>query len=267
MRNQVLIASYAKDFIWLQHCLLGLRKFSKNFLPPVVCVTGEDLKGCMAIVDWAYPGAGIIVREGRPPQGFMRAQIAMLRGDEICRSADNIFFLGSDCLATDIFDAEQYLQDGKPVVLHRPYAQMDPIIWQKGTQRVLGFDPVCEFMGRLPSVYPRAIFGAMRDHVERVHGRPFDDYIYEADARTHDTSEANILGAFAYKFFPESCHWINGLTETPPPRGWAYPVLQMWSHGGIDRPMEACAVLPDGTNSVNRRPREIMDKILYGIPS
>jgi hypothetical protein len=39
-------------------------------------------------------------------------------------------------------------------------------------------------------------------------------------------------------------------------------LLQMWSHGGLDRPMDANAVLPDGTQTFGLTPRYVIEKVL-----
>lgn len=275
MKNQCIIASYAKDFVWLQMCLLTLRKFSKGFLPPVISVDQKDLAGCLAIVDWAYPGAGIIVKNAKnPQQGVMRAQCSYFFADQICREADNLFFVGSDCIVFDEFRPEPYLDPGgRPAVLYSSYEVMtkvhsDTIPWRAGVTRVLGFEPPAEYMRRLPSVFPRSIFEPMRRHVEKLHGMLFEDYIYEADAAHKNTSEANILGAFAARYMPETCHWVDiaaaGMNGSQV-EGWPSTCLQMWSWGSRDRPMEANVILPDGTHTVGMTPRAIHDKVCFGI--
>ena len=98
----------------------------------------------------------------------------------------------------------------------------------------------------------------------------FEDYIYGGELIHKNTSEANILGAYAHRFMPDSCVFIDALdTErNPPPKnGWAYPIAQAWSHGGLDRPGEWCAVLPGGGNTAGRTPRSVINQVLYGITS
>lgn len=204
----------------------------------------------------------------------MRAQIAMMRADQHCPESDNIFFLGSDCIAFDDFKPDPYLDSlGRPAVLFSSYSIMskchaDTIPWQAGTKRVLGFQPENEFMRRLPSVFPRSIFEQMRRHVERQHGKSFDDYIYSAD--DGKTSEANILGAFAFKFMPETCHFVDvadaGLYGAQVNK-WPSTIAQFWSHGGLDRPAEANVILKSGNKTVGRTPRSVINEVLYGIAS
>lgn len=264
----IFISSFFKDAEFFAHCLASIRVFAKGFLPPVVCVTTADAPQFRKIARDVHPECRVVIKDclpGREHQGFLRAQCSMLRADQIMPDADILYWLGSDCLLTDTFTPDKYHVDGRPIVLHRPYRKLDPLNWEKGTSRVLGFNVPSECMGRLPSVFPREIFEPMRRHVEAIHHRPFEEYLYDGDIGNWDTSEANILGSFAQRFMPHTCEWIDA-TEVPPPAtlgSWAYPVLQMWSKGGLDRPMEACATLPDGTNTVGRTPRSVIRQILY----
>lgn len=274
MKNQVIICSYKKDFCWLIHSLGSLKRFSTDFLPPVVCVSPQDEQGVRDIIRQSYPDAIVKVTGQRGNQGFMRAQIAMMKADIHCEQADNIFFLGSDCIAFDTFSPYPYLDgQGRPAVLYSAYSIMakchaDTIPWQAGVNRILGFKPENEFMRRLPSVFPRSIFKPMRKYVERIHGKEFEDYIYSAD--DGKTSEANILGAFAFKFMRETCCFVDvadaGLYGSQV-NNWPSTIVQFWSHGGLDRPAEANVVLKNGRSTVGRTPRSVINEILYGITS
>lgn len=271
MKNQVLICSYHRDFEWLAYCLETLSRFSTpNWLAPVICVDDKDALMAVKIVELWCPEATVRVREGRLGQGMMRAQIAMMRADQVCPKADNIFFLGSDCIACDTFAPEPYLTpDGRPAVLYSLYSNLtgansNAIPWRQGVNRVLGFNPDSEYMRRLPSVFPRSIFAPMRAHVEKHHGKPFDDYIHDGQGQRGDTSEANILGAYAHRFMPETCEWVNveevGRTGQLV-NGWPSVIGQFWSLGGLDRPTNSCWEV-QGKSVVGRTPRDIIKQVL-----
>lgn len=275
--SQIIICSYPKDFPWLRYCLRSLNRFAEGFLPTIVCVDVNDAWEVAQLIAQEKSRAQIKITRGRPGQGFMRAQIAMMMADVLC-TGDNLFFLGSDCIAFADFRPEPYLDArGHPAVLYSSYEVMEgvhpgTIPWRKGVERVLGFSPDNEYMRRLPSVFPREIFAPMRRHVESWH-KPltFDNYIYQADAaqtllgQERDTSEANILGAFANYYAHSTCHWVDiaaaGMNGSAV-NGWPSSILQLWSHGGLDRPTEACVILPDGTPTVGKTPKEICEYIL-----
>ena len=49
---------------------------------------------------------------------MMRAMSSMMHGDILCPEADNVFLVGSDCLATEAFTPRMYLNGkGQPIVL------------------------------------------------------------------------------------------------------------------------------------------------------
>lgn len=269
MKAQVLICSYEKDFEWLGYCLESLNRFSQGFLPPVVCVESHETRKADDIIDRCCPSAVLEVRDGRPGQGVLRAQIAMMRADQLCPDADVIFFLGSDCLALDTFRPEPYLDaTGRPAVLLSKYENLGPgsnaIPWRAGVARVLGFWPDAEYMRRLPSVFPRSIFSPFRAYVQKVHGKPFDDYIHDGHGQNRDTSEANLLGAYAHVFMPDFCAWVDveevGRTGQLV-NGWPSVIGQFWSQGGLDRPTNACWEVK-GKSVEGRMPRDIIQQVL-----
>ncbi len=276
-KHQVFIASYPADYCWLIHCLASLKRFSVGFAEPVVCVDENDTASVAEIIRQSYPEAKIVTYSLKPGMsGFMRAQIAMMRADEFCHDADYIYFLGSDCLAHAEFTPAPYFDEELlPVMLYSTYESMqvhhrDTIPWRGGVHRVLGFMPDNEYMRRLPLIYPKLLFGAMRKHVEKLHGMKFDEYIYIADAVFKNTSESNCLGAFAHKYMPSFYRWVDiagaGINGAYIPK-WPSNIGQFWSHGGLDRPMEACfTYLHKGVekNSVGQTPRSVINQVLYG---
>lgn len=275
MTSQVFIASYRNDFEWLIHCLGSLKRFSSGFLPPVICVDTADYAGAESVVTRAYPEATIVIKDGREKQGFMRAQISMMEVDLLCPDADFIFLLGSDTIAAGPFSPDPYFKDGKPAMLYTTYADLNvpghsnAMPWQVGTERILGWKPHAEFMRRLPIVYPRGLFKPMRDFISKRHGMEFEDFIYRNDWAHGNTSESNLLGAYAWKFMPEIFHWVDTSkagVEDGEVKGFPSPIRQFWSRGGLDRVTEANFNF-DGLSSKGRTPREIMNHILYNIPA
>ena len=266
----IFIASYRKDFEWLIPCLTSIHRFAHGFMAPAVCVDRSEAEEAAELCARFCPSARVVVKNG---EGFMRAQIGMMEADLLVPDADVIYLVGSDCMFFADFTPEMYCRDDKPVVLVNTWAFLSAadspcMPWRRGIERVLGFTAHYEFMRRLPSIYPASIFAPMRAHVEALHGKPFGEYIIEGNKARRDTSEANILGTFAWEKMPQTCffldvdnvEWVDGN-----PKGYPSAMVQFWSHGGMDRPTDACVRLPDGTETHGKTPRAIIDKVLGSI--
>lgn len=270
MRHQLFVASYRRDFEWLVHCLASIKRFAKGFLPPAVCVSSEDYAEALELCSRIHPGTRVVIKDG---VGFMRAQIAMMEVDLLCRDADMVYLVGSDCIFLREFTPEMYCPNGRAGVLMNSYAKLADVHsaclpWRRGVERVLGFAPDYEYMRRLPSVFPAAIFAPMRAYVASLHSMPFGEYIIEGNKARRDTSEANILGTYAHKFIPDSCDFVdvdNVTWEEGNPAGWPSALGQLWSHGGLDLPADACFeyVDLDGVKQCasGRTPRQIFEDL------
>lgn len=266
--HQILIASYTKDFPWLEPNLRSLRKHCEGFLPPVVCVDGSDLFAARRVVKSAYPEAYVVVKDGRRGQGFMRAQLAMMSCDILCPQADYVYLVGSDCLAWTTLKPDYYFHRGKPAMLYNSRKYFEdagataPIQWMNSTSEIVGFPVQGEYMRRLPIVYPKELFAPMRAHVEKHHCVAFEDYIYARNKAGGLVSESNILGAFAWEHMRDLYTWVHA---DGTPEYWEYrsghpDIIQFWSHGGLDRPAETC-VNYSGGNTAGKTPRQVMREL------
>lgn len=276
MKHQVLICSYAKDFEWLKWNLTTLRRFSKGFLPPVICVASDDEPGARFMVNNFYPEATVTIKDGRPGLGNLRAQVAMMSGDLLCPEADYVWLVGSDCLVSRTFQPDAFFRDGLPVMLINTYGELLKVApgilpWQKGVEDALGFSPNYEYMRRLPLMYPRALFKKVRDHIAAHTKKPFEEYVYDVGAYAQRSnrsdaanfSESNVLGAWAHKFEPDMFHWLcldhcyeSAMKEFP------NPMIQFWSHGGMDFPCDCRFGYGSGKNTFGKTPREVIRDIL-----
>lgn len=264
MKHQILIASYRRDFIWLRYCLQSLAMYSTGFEKPVVALTSDDVDFFTKRVDPTGHLADVRIFEG---PGFGRAQAAMMSGDILCPEADYVWLLGSDCLATRAFSPADYCDDlGRPIMLWNSWAHMEKhgretLFWRDGVRAYTGLEPTGEFMRRLPLAYPRELFPAARyqvaftaDHslagvnAHEDFNPVFNEVCFDRVNRRRNFSESNILGEIGYRFMPDKWNWVNIDKGCPPDpeglpagvRAWptAMPIVQHWSHGGIDRPRD-----------------------------
>lgn len=251
MQHQILIASYRKDFPWLRHCLRSLEKFSYGFLPPVVAVSFYDLVEALALVREA--GSGAQVKQWDGP-GFGRAQDAMMSGDLLCPRADYYWLLGSDCLALKPFTPADYCApNGLPYMLYHTwdYLQLHhpaAMHWRAGTEDALGWRSHGEFMRRLPLAYPKSMLEPMRRHIADRHGVRFTTYVHDRVNRVKNFSESNVMGEWAWKMRFDAYQWIcldgYGPVEQFKLSLRDSPIIQFWSHGGLDRPHDLTKVTP-----------------------
>ncbi len=240
-KHQVLIASYRKDFPWLRHLLRSLDKFaSDDFMCPVIAVPSADKKEADAMVREIQ--SHVHVQEWDGP-GFGRAQDAMMSGDILCPFADYVWLLGSDCLATAPFSPANYSDPatGLPVMLYNTWGHMAKhapvtLMWRPGVEKAFGWEPKGEFMRRLPLAYPRGLFKPMREFIEKRHNRPFKEYVWHNVNHCRDFSESNVMGEWAWRHHQADYSWqcLDDYKGAWP----ALPIVQHWSHGGLDRPRD-----------------------------
>lgn len=265
MTHQVFIASYAPDFVWLRHLLNSLRIRSEGFLPPAVVVPENDVAEAQVLVAQTYPGARVGAQDTCPPSAskwgrFLRAQVAMMEADTHCPKADIVWLLGSDCFVHGPLRPAQGMSGTKPVLPITPYAWFTenrlpgPMVWKPSTEFLLQLPLVLfEYMRRLPLLYPRGLFEATRRHIAKAHGVPFREAVYASEKRQLRCSESNLLGAYAHVFAPSTFDWRR--VEGGPDLDVEFPVVQFWSHGGLDRPCDP------GHRFAGRTPREIIDTL------
>lgn len=254
MNHQFLIASYRPDFQWVRQNLRSLKLFSRGFLPPVVVVPPEDAPLAREVV--GQVGYGIVKEKAGP--GFGRAQVVMMQGDIFCPEADFVYLTGSDCMAIRPFDYTEYWKDNRPLMLYNTWPHLlkhiAPVgVWKAGTEKALGGTSAGEFMRRLPIVYPRELYPAVRQAIAERHKTSFEQYTLNAVNHERNFSESNVLGEYAWRHMRDVYTWHN-LDEAPYPGASA--MLQFWSRGGLDRPA-------DRFN--NRLPRDIIIETLGSI--
>lgn len=252
MNHQILIASYHKDFVWLDYCLRSIEKFAKGFLLPVVAVDSSELSEAVA----RFSSRALVKPFDGP--GFGRAQAAMMSGDLLCPDADYVCLWGSDFLARSEFTPDHYWQGfRKPImyfqrwdVLAKTHPQV--LFWKPGVEKALGGVSVNEFM-RSPAhlIYPKVLYRLTRDLIERNTGMPFNDYVFHAVNREKNFSESNVLGEAAWRCAAGEYSW-HDLSGLPWPE--RSPLIQFWSHGGLDRPMDRYGE--------TRTPRDIIKETL-----
>jgi hypothetical protein len=173
-------------------------------------------------------GTGIRVEVSPPTRDdYLGQQVTKLHADEYL-ATDLIVHVDSDVIVTSPTTPADLCDGDLPRVVRRPVATLGrhrP--WVAPTQRFLGWPPEWDYMQQPPFTYPRALYGEVREHCLRVHGRPLADYVLGCGPRGF--SEFNVLGAWAQRHQAPAFSW----------RSWNDPALRprwrwYWSRDGID---------------------------------
>lgn len=219
----IFIVSFAKDEEWLWYCLKSIRRFCVGF-KRVVVLTPQQEASVFArhraeFRGWAYRWP--TYKEAPAPLGFLHHMVQVCRADGFCKS-DLVMHVDSDCVFHTIAKPSDYMHNGKPILQIEPYAHLksahpNRYYWKTVVDAALGCDATHETMTRHPSIYPRELYPLVREHIEKLHGKPFEDYVLGC----HPTypqgyCEFGTLGAFAMHSasMRERMHFVEG-TQQP----------------------------------------------------
>lgn len=204
MKVEILIISFRRDLVWIEYCLQSIQKFGSGFSGVTICV--PDVDETMFKMLQPYYGFTLrIFKERLPPLGMLHHEVMICRADELCPDADIIFHVDSDCFFIEAFSPADYVQDGKPVLLFQDYSTLPPVPWKAVVDQNLKVDWPYESMRRLPLLHHRGVYKALRDQIEGLHGKPFDDYVFSCKPDFPEGfCEFNCLGTIAMmrKEFP-----------------------------------------------------------------
>lgn len=260
---QPLILTYKKDLEWLPFCLRSMKRFVRGFLPPVIVCPTQDKDATRRIVEEHYPTASVEARPEPRGLGQLFSQVSKCEADLFCPDADVIFFVDSDFLFTGPASPEIYFSHGKPIMCYNSYAHLagSPVcMWQPIVSANLGWQVENDYMRRPMMAYPRELFKPCRGYIERLHRKDFREYVYGTKKNTcpQNFCESNVLGAFAHRHMFELYHWscLDNVHN-----GWPNPVVQFWSHGGLNNPFPGWFHL-DPMFEGCRTPREAIERVL-----
>ena len=151
---------------------------------------------------------------------------------DYCKGADFILHTDSDCIFTEPVRPEDYLVDGKPVLLVKEYgaklAKEHPEVqpWKDAVERAIGY---CthETMQRHPAVHHPKTYEAACMVILNHTGKSPSEYIrMQRNEFPQGFCEFNTLGNVALRNFKEDYHVID-LDKEPRPKD---KIRQAWSH-------------------------------------
>lgn len=219
------IRTYAGDAQWLPYCLRSIKKYCSGFSDFII-VTPESSRSVIEPIALKY-GAKFFVCDQLNEDDYVGQQGTKMMADTWC-NADVICYVDSDVIfIRDTTPALIISDTGCINMIKTAYTTIE-CPWQSITEKAVGFPVEFEYMRRMPLSYNRDLLEFARKHIEKTHGRTFQQFINEVPGR--HLSEFNILGSIADKFMSEKFNWMNTSIDNLP----EVYAKQFWSWGGIN---------------------------------
>ena len=244
---EILIVSFKRDFEFVKYNLRSIKKFARGFSGTTIVIPSTDEELFQTLKPEFDFKLRAFVEE--PKKGMLDHMVAICSADRFCES-EYILHTDSDCIFTEPVTPSDYFQDGKPVLLCRPYSVVASIEpgherWQAVASRALGFEVTHDYMVRHPAVHHRSIYPALRNFIRNVQNKPFREYVLSgSNEYPQGFCEFVTLGAYARKFHPDLYTFIDIGDKPEPPN----KLFQGWSVEGLD-----CQItFKDGTKGTCR---------------
>lgn len=218
----ILIVSFAPDADWLWYCLQSIRCFCTGFNQIVILTPKHD---ALAFKRHRQEFKGKYrwktYDEKPAPLGFLHHMVQVCRADEWCK-AQLIMHLDSDCIVKCLTTPADYLHNGKPILQIESYEHLKTAHpgryhWKSVVDAALGGSATHCTMTRHPGVFPRELYPLVRQHIEELHKKPFDEYVFSCKPEwPHGLCEFGTLGAYAMRSstLRDKFHFVEG-TQQP----------------------------------------------------
>lgn len=253
--TEIFIVTYHKDAEFLKYSLYSIKKFASGFSGVTVVVPDRDVEIIEPICrEWGPDNTTIETFTEIEGKGMLHHMALECSADQFCL-ADFFLHIDSDCIFMEPVTPADYFVGGKPVLLMESYERFRDkhpgvLRWKDGTEKAIGREISFEFMRRHPAVHYRDIYAKAREMVETHHKIPFLDWAVSGQNEYPQSwSDYNLLGAAAWIRGRAKYHWINVANSLPPKD----KIAQFWSHGGLDRPTDTGAFVPDTPRMVIKR--------------
>lgn len=247
----ILIVSHQRDLEMLDYCLRFIRKNARGFAGVVLAVPVQDAP---KFAKFAKDGVTLTTFVDQPGKEFLQHLIMKCRADELCPWADHVVHIDSDCMMWRPTTPEDFVKDGKCVMVREDYALIAPrnpnrLIWGHVVERATGIKCTHDLMVRHCNVYPIGLYAHMRGVVERHTGIAFDEYVMGCEnGFPQGFCEFVTASAVGLRDMPEKFD-VKDYNHEAAARElgiehrdfqYAYlsafdPVAELWTHGGMGR--------------------------------
>lgn len=217
MSTSIFIKTCLKDLEWLRYCLESIRKYAVGFDEVVIVAD----RSCIGHINSILNGTERVAYVKDQENGYIYQQYVKLHADAYVRS-ECVLFVDSDVVFHTEFTPEEFMRDGKPILLKTRYGNLGlGDMWKGVTESHLGWTIEFEYMRRMPLLYLKDTLTAFRNAYPELVQR-----IREMPGRSF--SEFNAIGAFIERYEPHKYFIVD--TEV-----WSKPMVakQFWSWGGI----------------------------------
>ena len=227
MTYDIFYRTYYGDAAWLDYSLQSIHKFVTGYSSVVVTAPESSREIIEPIV--LKHGFKFIVCDAIHADDYVGQQATKMYAD-LYTTSDIVVHVDSDLIFTQNVTLQSFLnaEGTKPLNLKTKYVDI-VTPWKDITEHNVKFDVQYEYMRRIPLTYPREIYRNVRDHIEKVHGVTFYEFIRSITNR--EMSEFNIIGAVSEQYYPNCIEWQDTHGTVPIPESFA---TQYWSWGGVE---------------------------------
>lgn len=237
------------DFDWLKWCLRCIRRHCTGFAGITVCFPNRDADRFAEISnEHAKAKSGIPLRiqmyTEREGKGHIQHMAQMAGADQLVpRATTHVLHVDADVMFKEPITPDEYFHGDKPVYVVRSWKSLsspdgkvvsDCIQWKEPTDWQLGFDSDIYSMCRHPSGFPIEFYPAYREHIEKIHGKPFWAYMMDGEIKDGwrpNRMDFTAMGAFAWAKMHDRFDWVDiseGNHLAPRDKQQCY-----WSHSPI----------------------------------
>lgn len=243
------------DFDWLAWCLRCIRRHCTGFTGVTLAIPDRDAKLLAPIAnEHAQAKGGIPLKikmfHEKVGKGFLMHEVVMASADDfVPKDTTHVLHVDADCMFKEAVTPSEYIHGDKPVYVWRSYdslAEMrdgqrvvsDCAQWRAPTEAQLGFAINEYTMLRHPTAFPMGFYKPYREHIEKVHGKPFMDYMLAGrNEFPQSRLDFTAMGAWAYQMMHGAFEWqdISGGNHLAPKD----KLKAYWSHAPISDHIKA----------------------------
>lgn len=238
MNVTIFIVSCSKHFLYLKYALRSIEKYATGFRNTVLMVPRPELDDLYSKTDVTHmrKAIDVVPFEEWPEKGMLHHEFLEMTAPQYCPLSDAILHFDSDMIFTQPVTPDDYVEDGKPVMVHATFKwlitqQANLDCWRIAVEEALGVKCEREMMRRPGLIHIPAVYEKAQQMIEERHREPLADYIRKQRNEFPQTfAEYPTLGWVAWLHFKDRYKWVEQGVDPFP----AKKILQFWGHGPIN---------------------------------